>query len=109
MRHVGDDLQGVPVAADLVVVELRLHARLVDEVLGRPAAEDHRGRARPADDEVGRLDDVPDDVDVAGTRFFLPRLRQAHADRGVGDRRAEDRHVGAVGGRQDALPAGRRP
>ena len=34
---------------------------------------------------------------------FVARLRQAHADRRVGDRRAEDRHVGAVGGGQDAV------
>ena len=38
----------------------------------------------------------------------LPRLRQAHADRRIGNRRAEDRHVGAIGGGQDAVAAGRR-
>ena len=45
MRDVGDDLQRVPVAADLVAVELGLHARLVDEILRRAAAEDDRRRA----------------------------------------------------------------
>src|SRR5439155_18198318 len=38
MRHVGDDLQRVAVAADFVAVELGLDARLVDEVLRRAAA-----------------------------------------------------------------------
>src|SRR5262249_43779938 len=39
MRHVGDDLQRVAVTADLIPVELGLHARLVDEILGWAAAE----------------------------------------------------------------------
>ena len=106
MRHVGDDLERVAVAADAVVEELRLHARLVDEILRRAAAEHDRGRPRMADHEVGRLDDVADDVDVAGGRVAVARLRQPHADRRVGDRRAEDRHVGLVGGGQDPLLAG---
>ena len=70
MRDVGDDLQRVAVAADLRAVELGLHARLVDEVLRRAAAEHDRRRPRPADDHVRRLDDVADDVDVAGAGFF---------------------------------------
>src|SRR5438067_13007575 len=37
VRHVGDDLQRVAMAADFVAVELGLHARLVDEVLRRAA------------------------------------------------------------------------
>ncbi len=39
-------------AVHLVAVELGLHARLVDEVLGRAAAEDDGRRARPLDDEI---------------------------------------------------------
>ena len=70
MRNVGHDLQRVAVAADLRTVELRLHARLVDEVLGRAAAEHDGGGPRTADDHVRRLDDVSDDVDVAGAGFF---------------------------------------
>ena len=36
---------------------------------------------------------------------LVARLRQPHADRRIGDRRAEDRHVGAVGRGQDAVAA----
>ena len=41
--------------------------------------------------------------------IFLPRLREPHADGGIGDRRAEDRHVGAIGRREDAVASRRRP
>ena len=61
---------------------------------------------RPADDDVGRLDDVADDVDLAGRLVAMAGLRQAHADGRVGDRRAEDRHVGLVGRGQDAVVLG---
>ena len=74
MRHVGHDLQRVAMAADLVAVELRLHARLVDEILRRAAAEHDRRRPRPADDDVRRFDDVADDVDVAFAGRLLPGL-----------------------------------
>jgi hypothetical protein len=103
VRYVGDDLQRVAVAADAIVVELRLDARLVDEILGGAAAEHHRRGARVADDEVGRLDDVADDVDQAGAGVTMARLRQPHPDRRVGDGGAEDRDVGAVGRGQDPL------
>ena len=109
MRHVGDDLQRVAVAADLVAVELGLHAGLVDEVLRRAAAEHDRRGPRPADHQVRRLDDVADDVDVAGAGLLLPRLRQPHPDGRIGDRRAEDRHVGAIGAGQDPLEPGGLP
>src|SRR6185436_2321715 len=109
VRHVGDDLERVAVPADLVAVELRLHARLVDEVLRRAAAEDDRGGPRPADHQVRRLDDVADDVDVAGAGLFLPRLGQAHPDRRIGDRRTENRDVRAVGAGEDTLEAGGLP
>ena len=66
MRDVGDDLQRVAVPADLRAVVLGLNARLIDEVLRRAAAEDDRGGSRPPDDHVRRLDDVADDIDVAG-------------------------------------------
>ena len=103
VRHVGDDLQRVAVAADAVVVELRLHARLVDEVLRRAAAEHDRRGARMPDHEVRRLDDVADDIDVPRGGIAMPRLRQAHPDRRIGNRRAEDRHRRAVRGGQDAV------
>src|SRR5690606_27795506 len=74
MRDVGHDLKGVAVAADAVVEELRLHARLIDEVLRRAAAEHHGCRARMPDHDVRRLDDVADDVDVTGRRIAMPRL-----------------------------------
>ena len=101
MRHIRDDLQRVPMPADAVVVELRLHARLVDEVLGCAAAEHDRRRARPPDDEIRRLDDVADDVDQAGARVAMPRLRDTHANRRVRDRRAEDRDAGTIRRRED--------
>ncbi len=63
VRHVGHDLDRELVAADAVVVELGLHAGLVDEVLRRAAAEDDRRGRRPANHDVGRLDDVADHVD----------------------------------------------
>ena len=105
MRHVGHDLQRVAVAGHLRAVELRLDARLVDEVLRRTAAEHHRRRPRPADDQVRRFDDVADDVDVAGAGALLTRLREPHADGRIGDRRTEDRHVGAVRRRQNPVAA----
>jgi len=36
MRHVGDDLERVAVAADAVVEEFRLHARLLMKFFGVP-------------------------------------------------------------------------
>src|SRR5690242_16544667 len=95
--------------AHIVAEEFRLDGCLVDEVLRRAATEDYRGGARTADDDVGRLDDVTDDVDVAGARHLLTRLRQAHANGGVRNGRAEDRHVRAIGARQDAVATGRLP
>src|SRR6266849_542055 len=109
VRHVGHDLQRVPVSADLVAVELGLDGGLVDEVLRRAAAEHDRRGPRPPDHQVRRFDDVADDVDVAGAGFLLARLREAHADRRIRNRRTENRHVGPEGGRQDAVPAGRLP
>src|SRR5439155_3206523 len=80
VRHVGDDLQSIPVSAHFVAVELGLDAGLIDEVLGRAAAEDDRRGPRAPDDDVRRLDDVADHVDIAGARLVVPRLRQTHAD-----------------------------
>src|SRR4051794_15269971 len=60
VRHVGDDLERVAVAANPVAVELGLNTRLVDEILRCAAAEHHRRGPRPPDDEVRRLDDVAD-------------------------------------------------
>src|SRR6266508_4183177 len=74
MRHIGHDLQRVAVPADFVAVELRLHARLVDEILRRAAAEDDGRGPRAPDDQIRGLDDVADDVDIAGARLLLPRL-----------------------------------
>ena len=84
MRHVGDDLQGVAVPADAVVEELGLHARLVDEVLGRAAAEDNGSGPRMADHDVGRLDDVADHVDQ-------PRRRHRGGAPGTGPSRWRSR------------------
>ena len=109
MRHVGHDLQRVPVSADLVAIELGLDGGLVDEVLRRAAAEHDRRGSRPPDHQVRRFDDVADDVDVAGAGLLLPRLREPHPDRRIRNRRTENRHVGAVGGRQDAVASGRFP
>src|SRR4029077_19421439 len=80
LRNVGDDLQRVTMSADVVAEELRLHAGLIDEVLGRAAAQHHRGSTGTANDNVGRLHDVANDVNVAGAGRFLARLRQSHAD-----------------------------
>ena len=74
VRDVGHDLQRVAMTADTLVVELRLHARLVDEILGCAAAEHDRGRARMTDHEICGLDDVADHVDQAGGGIAMPRL-----------------------------------
>src|SRR5262245_37340861 len=96
-------------APDLRTVELGLDARLIDEVLGGSAAENDGSSPGPPDHDVRRLDDVADDVDVPEARILLPGLRQAHADRRIGDRRAEDRDVGAKRRGQDAVAASRLP
>ena len=49
------------------------------------------------------------DVDVPGRRILVAGLRESHPDRRVRDRRAEDRHAGAVRRRQDAVVAGLLP
>jgi len=63
-----------------IVVELGLNAGLVDEVFGRPAAEHDGGRRGLANHDVGGLDDVADDVELAGGLVSVTRLRQTHAD-----------------------------
>ena len=106
MRRVGDDLQRVAVpAGGAGTAEVGLHARLVDEVLRRAAAQDHGGRPRPADDEVGRLDDVADHVDPPAARVGVAGLGQPHADRRIRYRRTEQRHPGAVRRGEDAVAA----
>ena len=67
-------------AADRRTEELRLHARLIDEILRRASAQHDCGRPGPADNKVGRLDDVADDIDVSRPRPLVAPLRQAHAD-----------------------------
>ena len=66
IADVGDDLEGVTVAADLGTVELGLHAAWLT-VFGA-AAEDNGGGPRPTDQGFAP-DDVADDVDEAGARL----------------------------------------
>src|SRR5258708_40232022 len=53
VRHIGDHLERVTVAADIVVEKFRLHAGLVDEVFLRAAAQYHCGGARCEDHDIG--------------------------------------------------------
>ena len=106
MRHVGDDLQGIRCPPTSSLWELDLHARLVDGVLRRAAAEDDRRGPRPGI-PIRRLDDVADDVD--GRRKLLSDgLREAHPDRRIGD---GEKKIGtfAVGRRENAVTPRRRP
>ena len=73
---------------------------------GVPPPEDDRRRRRLPNDDVGRLDDVADDVGRAGRLVAVTGLREAHPNRGIRDGRAEDRHFGAVGRGQDAVVPG---
>ncbi len=57
------------------------------------------------DDEVGRFDDVADDVDVTGGRILMTGLREPHSDGRIRNRRTEDRDSRPVRGGEDAVTA----
>ena len=109
VRHIGHDLQRVAMSADPVVVELGLHGCLIDEILRRTATDHDRGGARAADDQVGGFDDIANHVHMTGSRIGMTRLRQTHANGGVGDARTEDRNCSPVGCGQDPVLSGRFP
>src|SRR5687767_9463759 len=89
--------------ADRSAEKFGLHARLVDEIFRRASAEHDRGRTRSSDNQICRLDDVANDVDVPGTWSLVASLRQSHSDGRIGDGGTENRHAGTVGCGQNSV------
>ncbi len=66
VRDVGHDLQRVPVTADRGMKNAACTVAWLMKFLGVPPPSTMDGRPRPSNDQVGRFDDVADDIDLAG-------------------------------------------